>query len=108
MYPTSIPVQVHSTAALQFIANPFHSMSISEAGGISSTVVAIQQHPNVPKIHEHGWGVVGSILNKSSIACRNEQGFVRALRTETEREWLETCQRTVRMVKSGEGRRVAD
>ncbi len=46
--------------------------------------------------------------NKTSIACRNEQGFVRALRTDTEREWLETCQRTVRMVKSGRNRKVAD
>lgn len=46
--------------------------------------------------------------NKTSIAFRNEQGFVRALRTETECEWLETCQRTVRMVKSGRARRVAD
>lgn len=46
--------------------------------------------------------------NKTSIACRNEQGFVRALQTEAAVEWLQTCQRTVRMVKSGEGRRVAD
>ena len=46
--------------------------------------------------------------NKTSISCRNEQGFVRALQTETSIEWLETCQRTVRMVHSHEGRRVAE
>ena len=46
--------------------------------------------------------------NKTSIACKNEQGFVRALQTETSIEWLETCQRTVRMVQSNEGRKVAE
>lgn len=48
--------------------------------------------------------------NKTSIACRTDQGYVRALRTETRIEWLQTCQRTVRMVRSGNGlgRRPAD
>ena len=46
--------------------------------------------------------------NKTSIACRTEAGFVRALKTDTERQWLDTCQRTVRMVRSTEGRRAAD
>ncbi|MCR9106770.1 MAG: hypothetical protein NXI15_15865 [Gammaproteobacteria bacterium] len=47
--------------------------------------------------------------NKTSIACRTEHGYVRALRTETKVEWLQTCQRTVRMVRDrSNGRRVAD
>jgi hypothetical protein len=48
--------------------------------------------------------------NKTSISCRGEGGYVRALKTETVRPWLETCQRTVRMVAgSGAGeRRPAD
>jgi hypothetical protein len=48
--------------------------------------------------------------NKTSIACLTEQGYVRALRTETKIEWLETCQRTVRMVRNNEDnlRRPAD
>ncbi|MCB1678859.1 MAG: hypothetical protein KDI16_09275 [Halioglobus sp.] len=47
--------------------------------------------------------------NKTSIACRNEAGYVRALKTDTERQWLETCQRTVRMISGEAGsRRPAD
>jgi len=47
--------------------------------------------------------------NKTSIACRNAQGLVRALQTETRVEWLNTCQRTIRMMRSSErGRRPAD
>ena len=46
--------------------------------------------------------------NKTSIACKTAQGFVRALRTDTRVEWLDTCQRTVRMVRGGAGRRPAD
>ncbi len=47
--------------------------------------------------------------NKTSISCRGEGGFVRALKTDTERPWLETGQRTVRMVGSSAGeRRPAD
>ena len=47
--------------------------------------------------------------NKTSIACRTERGYVRALKTDNVVQWLDTCQRTVRMV-SGEagGRRPAD
>jgi hypothetical protein len=41
--------------------------------------------------------------NKTSIACRTERGYVRALKTDTVREWLDTCQRTVRMVASNDG-----
>ncbi|SRR6056297_190962 len=37
--------------------------------------------------------------NKTSIAFRTDQGYVRALRTETRVEWLQTCQRTVRMIR---------
>lgn len=48
--------------------------------------------------------------NKTSISCRSEGGFVRALRTDTVMPWLETCQSTVRMVSQGESseRRPAD
>lgn len=48
--------------------------------------------------------------NKTSIACRTETGCVRALKTETVQQWLDTCQRTVRMVRTrdGRGRRQAE
>jgi len=36
--------------------------------------------------------------NKTSISCRTDQGYVRALKTDTLQPWLDTCQRTVRMV----------
>lgn len=37
--------------------------------------------------------------NKTSISCRIDGGYVRALRTETVMPWLDTCQRTVRMIQ---------
>jgi hypothetical protein len=48
--------------------------------------------------------------NKTSICCRSDGGCVRALKTEPVRPWLETCQRTVRMVAgvTGRTRRPAD
>ena len=48
--------------------------------------------------------------NKTSIACLTERGYVRALKTDTVVQWLDTCQRTVRMVGSSDGavRRPAD
>jgi hypothetical protein len=46
--------------------------------------------------------------NKTSIACRTEAGYVRALKTDTVQQWLDTCQRTVRMVRSTNGRRAAE
>lgn len=48
--------------------------------------------------------------NKTSIACRTERGYVRALKTDTVLQWLDTCQRTVRMVNTNGGarRRPAD
>lgn len=48
--------------------------------------------------------------NKTSISCKSEGGYVRALKTETIQPWLETCQRTVRMVTgaSSADRRPAD
>ena len=48
-----------------------------------------------PRIKEGDW-----TPNKTSIACRIERGYVRALKTETNQSWLNTCQRTIRMVKS--------
>ncbi|MEM1112863.1 MAG: hypothetical protein AAGI11_13205 [Pseudomonadota bacterium] len=46
--------------------------------------------------------------NKTSISCRNDQGFVRALKTDIELPWLDTCQRTVRVLSDGRnGRRLA-
>ena len=41
--------------------------------------------------------------NKTSIACLTERGYVRALKTDTVQQWLDTCQRTVRMVRSSKG-----
>jgi len=47
--------------------------------------------------------------NKTSIACRTERGYVRALKTDTVLLWRDTCQRTVRMTAEGSGgRRPAD
>lgn len=40
--------------------------------------------------------------NKTSISCRLDGGYVRALRTEPVMPWLQTCQRTVRMVRDDE------
>ena len=46
--------------------------------------------------------------NKTSISCRSEGGYVRALKTDTVLPWLDTCQRTVRMVSGAGERRPAD
>ena len=46
--------------------------------------------------------------NKTSIACRNERGLVRALKTDTVTPWLDTCQRTVRIVARDGQRRAAE
>ena len=47
--------------------------------------------------------------NKTSIACRTERGYVRALKTDTVVQWIDTCQRTVRIVSGEAGcRRPAD
>jgi hypothetical protein len=46
--------------------------------------------------------------NKTSIACRLERGFVRALKTDTNIPWLETCQRTIRIVNKDGNRCAAD
>ena len=46
--------------------------------------------------------------NKTSISCRVERGYVRALKTEVRLPWLETCQRTVRIMNKDGGRCAAD
>lgn len=47
--------------------------------------------------------------NKTSIACRTDRGYVRALKTDTVLRWLDTCQRTVRIIPGEAGsRRPAD
>ena len=43
--------------------------------------------------------------NKTSISCRTDRGYVRVLKTETKLEWLETCQRTVRVIREAGGKR---
>jgi hypothetical protein len=43
--------------------------------------------------------------NKISISCRTDRGYVRVLKTETKLEWLETCQRTVRVIREAGGKR---
>jgi hypothetical protein len=46
--------------------------------------------------------------NKTSIACRLERGYVRALKTDSKIPWLETCQRTIRIIHKDGGRCAAD
>ena len=52
-----------------------------------------------PRISEDDWTV-----NKTSIACKTDRGVVRALKTEARSPWLDSCQRTVRIVSKGSGR----
>ena len=52
-----------------------------------------------PRISEDDWTV-----NKTSIACKTDRGVVRALKTEARSPWLDSCQRTVRVVSIGSGR----
>lgn len=56
-----------------------------------------------PRIAEDDW-----TPNKTSIACVTERGVVRALKTDTRVPWLETCQRTIRVVSRDGERRPAD
>ena len=51
------------------------------------------------RISEDDWTV-----NKTSIACKTDRGVVRALKTEARSPWLDSCQRTVRVVSKGSGR----
>ena len=55
-----------------------------------------------PRTSEGDW-----TPNKTSIACRTERGLVRALKTDTRVPWLDTCQRTVRMMGTAAQRRPA-
>ncbi len=43
--------------------------------------------------------------NKTSISCRTDRGFVRVLKTDTNLAWLDTCQRTVRIISESDGKR---
>ncbi len=56
-----------------------------------------------PRLKEGDW-----TPNKTSISCKTERGYVRALKTESNVPWLDTCQRTVRMVASKGARRPAE
>ncbi len=49
-----------------------------------------------PRLKEGDW-----TPNKVSIACRTDKGYVRALQTDSNVPWLDTCQRTVRVVSKG-------
>lgn len=51
-----------------------------------------------PRTSEGDW-----TPNKTSISCLTDGGYVRALKTETSVPWLETCQRTVRVVARDSG-----
>jgi hypothetical protein len=53
-----------------------------------------------PRLKEGDW-----TPNKISISCRTERGYVRALKTDSSVPWLDTCQRTVRVVNRGGMRR---
>lgn len=56
-----------------------------------------------PRLKEGDW-----TPNKTSISCKTERGYVRALKTDSNVPWLDTCQRTVRMVASKGARRPAE
>lgn len=52
-----------------------------------------------PRTSEGDW-----TPNKTSISCLTDGGMVRALKTDTRVPWLDTCQRTVRVVSRNSGR----
>ncbi|MFU8764542.1 MAG: hypothetical protein ACNA7T_08470 [Haliea sp.] len=56
-----------------------------------------------PRLSEDDW-----TPNKTSIACVTERGCVRVLQTKPAGTWLETCQRTIRMVARDGQRRPAE
>ena len=56
-----------------------------------------------PRTSEGDW-----TPNKTSICCRTDGGYVRVLKTDTRVPWLDPCQRTIRMLSEGCGRRPAD
>jgi len=56
-----------------------------------------------PRLSEGDW-----TPNKTSIACVTDRGRVRVLQTEPASIWLETCQRTIRMVARDGQRRPAE
>lgn len=56
-----------------------------------------------PRLSEGDW-----TPNKTSIACVTDRGCVRVLQTEPAATWLETCQRTIRMVARDGRRRPAE
>ena len=56
-----------------------------------------------PRIKEGDW-----TPNKTSISCRTDKGYVRALKTDAALPWLETCQRTVRVIAADGVRRAAE
>jgi hypothetical protein len=53
-----------------------------------------------PRLKEGDW-----TPNKVSISCRTDRGYLRALKTDSNVPWLETCQRTVRVVSRDGSRR---
>lgn len=56
-----------------------------------------------PRLAEGDW-----TPNKVSIACVTERGCVRVLQTKPASTWLDTCQRTIRMVARDGQRRPAE
>jgi hypothetical protein len=56
-----------------------------------------------PRIKEGDW-----TPNKTSISCRTDRGYVRALKTDSAVPWLDTCQRTVRILAGCGTRRPAE
>ena len=56
-----------------------------------------------PRLKEGDW-----TPNKTSISCKTDRGYVRALKTDSNVPWLDTCQRTVRMVADKGARRPAE
>ncbi len=56
-----------------------------------------------PRLKEGDW-----TPNKTSISCKTDRGYVRALKTDSAVPWLDTCQRTVRIVATEGSRRPAE
>jgi hypothetical protein len=53
-----------------------------------------------PRLKEGDW-----TPNKTSISCRTDRGYVRALITDSNVPWLDSCQRTVRVLAAANGAR---
>jgi hypothetical protein len=79
MHADSPPVQIFSCAALQTLT-PVHATAVSEAGGIATIMVSIQQHVSVPAVQEQAWGTLCNIVSQRTsmddlLSLCNEDGI---------------------------------